>query len=712
MISAIILMGGLGLVIGGVLAFASKIFYVYVDPRVTAIEEILPGANCGGCGYPGCSANAEAIVAGKASPDSCVASGTEVAVLIAELMGVTIGEKEPEFSQPGCHYGLEDADIKYDYEGVKDCRAAALLSGGMKVCNIGCLGFGTCVTACKFGALSMGDDGLPKVDQEKCTGCGACEKICPKNIIRLTSVTRRIIREYTEDECVTPCQRACPAGIDIREYIRLIRNGDHQGAVQKIKERNPFPTVIGRICPAFCEVECRRQLVDEAVAINPLKRFVCDIEMTTGKRYFPYKAPATGKKIAVIGGGVEGLSTAFFAARLGHSPSVFEATSVLGGLLRVAIPEKRLPQHVLDWDIDGILEMGVKAKTGVKAGRDFTVAGLLRSGFEAVFTSTGGWDNRVARGDLHEVENIFPGGYLLIDLLRLDVKKGDRISCGKNVVLAGGGSMVPSAVRICRELGADSVTVISRKLPENSSFSKDDLEMIEYNGASIIYNTGITKIYGEDDKLTQIEYTDLDSGKKHLVNADSLIVASGRFPEFVFMRTEKPDSDINEISESMPESSGCSSENRENIPVDANEPLQWEGTEIYKEPAGSREKGLLSSSDVISGYSATIIAINGGRRAAASIHKLIYGISLENPPHLITQQSIIQGIDRVEGVQIFPRNIMPLAPEGKDNEEYLGFTEEQALNEAERCLRCGLICYKRSETEKESRKEDDVIAAA
>ncbi len=704
MFDAIILMGGLGLVIGGVLAFASKIFYVYVDPRVTAIEEVLPGANCGGCGFPGCSANAEAIVAGTSSPDSCVASSADVAVIIAGLMGVTIGEKEPEFSQPGCHYGLDDADIKYDYEGIKDCRAAAMLAGGMKICNIGCLGFGTCVTACKFDALSMGDDGLPKVDQEKCTGCGACERICPKNIIRLTSVTRRIMREYTEDECITPCQRACPSGIDIREYIRLIRIGDNEGAVQKIKERNPFPTVIGRICPAFCEEECRRQLVDEAVAINPLKRFVCDIEMNTGKRYFPYKAPATGKKIAVIGGGVEGLSAAFFAARLGHSPSVFEATSILGGLLRVAIPEKRLPQRVLDWDIDGILEMGVKARTGAKAGRDFTIAGLLKSGFEAVFTSTGGWDNRVARGDLKEVETVFPGGYLLIDLLRLDVKKGERISCGKNVVLAGGGSMVPQAVKICRELGADKITVISRKFAENSSFDQETIEKIEYNKASIKYNTGITKIYGEDDKLTQVEYTDLDSGIKHLVDADSLIMASGRFPEFVFMRTEKPDSEVKETADTdLPENNEVDILNEY-----SNEPVQWEGTEIYKKPVNSREQGLLSRNDVLSGYSATILAINGGRRAAASIHRLMYGIPLENPSHLITGHSVIQGIDHVEDVEISPRNLMPIAPEGKNQEEFLPFTDEQAVKEAGRCLRCGLICYKRSSGTGE---EKDIIAA-
>ncbi|MCD4741235.1 MAG: 4Fe-4S dicluster domain-containing protein, partial [Desulfobacteraceae bacterium] len=288
MLEALVLMGGLGIVIGSSLAVASKVFYVYVDPKVEAIDEVLPGANCGGCGFPGCSSNAIAIVDGLSGADSCVAAGADVAEAIAEIMGVSVSAKEPEYATPGCYYHKDKTDIKYSYAGIADCRAADLLFGGMKECKIGCIGLGTCVEACLFGALSMGDDGLPKVDQEKCTGCGACEKACPKNMIALTSVTRRIIREYTEDECITPCQRACPVGIDIREYVRCITVGDHTGAVKKIKERNPFPTVIGRICPAFCEDECRRQLLDEPVAINDLKRFVCDLEKENKDRVSPY----------------------------------------------------------------------------------------------------------------------------------------------------------------------------------------------------------------------------------------------------------------------------------------------------------------------------------------------------------------------------------------------------------------------------------------
>lgn len=703
MLESVFLMGGLGLIIGGALALASKVFYVYVDPKVAAIDDVLPGANCGGCGYPGCSSNAEAVVKGLSSPDSCVAAGADVAAAIAAIMGVSLGEKEPEIAKPGCYYGTRDADVKYLYDGIGDCRAAALVFGGMKDCNIGCLGLGTCVSACPFDALKMGEDGLPEVDEEKCTACGTCEKVCPKHIIKVTSVTRRIMREYTEDQCVTPCQRACPTGIDIRSYIGKIQEGDNAGAVQVIKERNPFPTVIGRICPAPCETECRRQLVDESVGINNLKRFVCDIEMEKGERTLPYKAPETGRRVAVVGGGVEGLSTAFFTARLGHSPTVFESTSILGGLLRIAISEERLPQRVLDWDIDGILEMGVKVKTGVKAGKDFTIAGLLGSGYDSVFTSTGGWDSRVSRGEISEVINIFPGAYLLIDLLRADIQKQHRIPCGKHVVIAGGGEMVPEAVRLCMEYGADRVTVLSRKAQEAASYDAAAIEKISRSGAEVIYHTGITKIYGEDEALIGIELTDLETGEKTRIDADTLFLSAGRFPELAFTRIGLPEADEADEDDTAekPEITG---------------PVQWQGVEIYKPPADRNELGFLSVEDELSGYSAAVKAINGGRRAAATIHQIMYGINAmdDDWANPVTRQSVLQGITQVEGVQIMPRMIMPLSDKrtGGTKELYNGYSPETALEESNRCLQCGLLCYQRTEPEESEQQLNETAEVA
>ncbi|RLB92383.1 MAG: electron transporter RnfB [Deltaproteobacteria bacterium] len=680
MFQSILLMGGLGIAIGTVLVIASKAFYVYEDPKVVAVNDELPGANCGGCGYPGCNANAEAIVNGLSAVNSCVAAGDDVAMAIAGIMGVSVADKESEFAGPGCYYGKDDADMEYKYLGVTDCRAAALLFGGMKVCRIGCLGLGTCVKACMFGALSIGSDGLPKVDQEKCTGCGACERVCPKNIIRLTSVTRRIMREYTWEECITPCQRACPTGIDIKEYIRLIKEGDYHGSLQVIKERNPFPTIMSRICPAPCEFQCRRLLEDESVGINNLKRFVCDYEMNQDKRILPYKAPATGKRIAVIGGGVEGLSTAFFAARLGHDPSVFEATGSLGGILRKAIARERLSMDVLDWDVEGVRQMGVTFQTNTKAGKDFTIDGLLKQGFQAVFTATGGWDSRLARGDIDQAETVFPGAYLLIDLLRSKSDHHINIAAGENIVIAGGGISMPEAVKILKENGSKKIIVISRGQKDEDCFAPEALDELSNAGVGFVYHSGITKVMGEEGQLKAIELSDLDTGMKQVINTDTLIIGSGRFPELVFIPVKKEDPD-----------------GKEDL-IENNGPLAWEGVELPKKPDSNKELGLLSSQDAISEYSSAVAAINGGRKAAAAIHNLMYGIQFQDSSKFITEKTMLQDVSFLNNVATFPRNIMELGQDKMNSIDKFstGFSKEQARAEANRCLRCGLVCYEKS----------------
>jgi NADPH-dependent glutamate synthase beta subunit-like oxidoreductase/NAD-dependent dihydropyrimidine dehydrogenase PreA subunit len=686
---ALLVMGGLGLVIGVVLAAASKIFYVYVDPLVLAIEDALPGANCGGCGLPGCSSNAEAIVAGKAAPNSCVAAGPEVAEAIAGILGVKVEAKEPDIASPGCTYGVKDADIKYIYDGLNDCKAATLLNGGMKVCSIGCLGLGSCVKACMFGALSMGPDGLPVVDEDRCTGCGACERTCPKGIINLSSVTRRILREYTTGMCTTPCQRACPAGIDICEYIKQINLGDYHKAVQVVKERLPFPSVIGRICPRFCEDDCRRKYVDEPVAINFLKRFVADFEKENGERILPYKAPDTDHRIAVIGGGVEGLSTAFFAARLGHHVAVFESSDALGGLLRTAIRRQRLSMDILDWDIDGVLEMGVTAETNKTLGKDFSVASLLKDGFESVFVASGGWDSRLAKASVESSDKgpgdgfveAIPGVFLLLDVVKSGRDGKGGFSCKTDVVIAGGGELAFEAARMCMKLGAEKINILFRETRKACNIDTAELEKIEKEKAvKIIFNVGISGISGEDDNLLELEYTELDSMKKKIIPARNLIVSSGRLPELIFANADKKD----------------------NAEAQAGLPIKWKGVEPYKTSADTSSTGIFSDVDTLTDYSAAIKAIAAGRRAAVSIHQILYGIRVSVPENLVTPQSLIQNIDHLEAVKAVPRVIMPLnsAADPETAEELeKGFSEEMASKEAARCLQCGLICYKKTADE-------------
>jgi formate dehydrogenase (NADP+) beta subunit len=677
MIQSILMMGGLGVVIGTALVIASKAFYVYEDPKVLAIDDVLPGANCGGCGLPGCTANAQAIVAGKASVNSCVAAGDDVARAIAALMGVSVSDKEPEFAAPGCYYGNEKADLNYVYQGVRDCRAAAMLLGGMKVCRIGCLGLGTCVTACKFDALSMGPDGLPVVDQEKCTGCGACEKICPKNIIRLTSVTRRIMREYTKQDCTTPCQRACPSGLDIRKYVGLIQQGDYAGSLAVIKERMPFPTVISRICPALCEFDCRRLLQDETVAINDLKRFVCDYERNQPQRIQPYKAPATDKQVAVIGGGVEGLAAAYFTARLGHAPTVFEKTGVLGGMLRTAISRQRLSMDILDWDIQGIQDLGVTVKTGVSVGSDTTIARLLGQGFDAVFIATGGWDSRLARKEADQPVPVFPGALLLIDLVRSSHDSSMNVGCGHHVVMVGCGRHPAAAVKILLEKGAQKITIVSRKPANDQEVDLDSLAPEAKQAVTLVLNAGITRVMGQDEALGAVETTDLTSGEKQIIEADTLIIGAGRFPELVFIPVRDPENDGDIPS-----------------PKDPGLPLAWEGVELLKKPDTRSQVGLLSARDMVSEYPSAVAAINGGRKAAAAVHNLMYGLAFQDPDQVITQNTLLQDVDTLHRVETCAKNIWD--DMAQPAPAATGFSEKTARSEADRCLQCGLICYEKT----------------
>ena len=676
MIEAVLIMGGMGVVIGVGLAVASKVFYVYVDPLVEKIGELLPGANCGGCGYPGCGANAEAIAESKSSPASCVAGGPELAQTIAELMGMKVEAKEPDIALPGCTYGVRDAAVKFFYDGLSSCQAAVMMYGGMKTCEIGCLGLGSCAAACPFGAIIIGKNGLPVVDEKKCTGCGTCERVCPKHIITLSSVTRRILKEYTTDDCTTPCQRGCPAGINISEYIHQITEKNYHRAVQVIKERNPFPTVIGRICPRPCETVCRRQLIDEPVAINFLKRFVADYEMKNNDRVLPFKAPETGRRVAVVGGGVEGLSTAFFTARLGHSPTVFEATEKLGGLLRTAIAAYRLPAEILDWDIQGIMEMGVETRIRQTLGRDFTIASLLADGFETVFLAAGGWDSRTERIKDTAPEEAVPGTFLLIDLLRTGADNRFGLKIGKNVVIAESGPLTEDAVNACKSLGAEKITVVFGGDAQATGLDDAEIKNIQSRGGTILFAATITGLTGKGKHLKHVTVN-----SETVIAADTLILESGRLPELIFS-VEQPEGEATDTGEK---------------PKLSADQLEWRAMVSYRNPEHGRANGLLTDGDVITDFSAAIKAIGAGRRGAASIHRLLYGLDLELPRDVLTGKTLIQNVDRLEEVKSAPRQVMQLNDihdiPGLALEIEKGFNEEQALAEARRCLQCGLICY-------------------
>lgn len=683
MLGGVLLLGGIGMAVGIVLAVASKVFYVWVDPKVEAITEVLPGANCGGCGLPGCGSNAEAIVAGKSSPSSCVAGGPDVAADIARIMGVSVEAREPDIARPGCYYGVQDADLKYLYEGIADCRAAALLSGGSKECPIGCLGLGTCVRSCPFNALSMGPDNLPVVNEDLCTGCGTCERVCPKHIVTLSSYSKRIQHEFTTDECSAPCQRTCPAGIDIPAYINRISKGQYLEAVRIIKETNPFPLVCSRICVHPCEYVCRRNLVDEPVAINNLKRFAADYEMKSGTRVHNPRAPETGKRVAVVGGGAEGLTAAYLLNRLGHDTAVYESTSQMGGLLRIGIPQNRLPKAVLDWEIEGITDAGVQTLTNQRLGRDITVDSLIKDGFSAVFVSTGGWDTILReRSGTGGFITPIPGVRLLVDFI-MDHRRGKTPDTGKQVVILDGGKAALEAASSCMEAGAEKVSIIWRSLREKTPLSDEDIRKYEEKGIEFYFGSVITKMSGESDNLTHVDTVKIsDSGsetdERSTLPANTLLIGAGRFPELIY--TPATDNEDALTGEKTP----------------------WETLYPYAGPFAEQEAGLFRPGEQVSDYSAVVEAIGAGRRAAASIHKYISGEPVKAPENMVRKDTYVLTLDSLEPVTQSARLKMPELPVERrvndpDLEISTGYTEEEAIEEAKRCFKCGLICYRRPE---------------
>jgi NADPH-dependent glutamate synthase beta subunit-like oxidoreductase/Na+-translocating ferredoxin:NAD+ oxidoreductase RNF subunit RnfB len=696
MLAAALFLLSLGLAASIVLAIASRVFYVWEDPKVLAVADELPGANCGGCGQAGCAAAAEAVAAGRAPVDLCVVGGFAVALEVGKIMGQKVEKREPEFSWTSCIYGVGEADPIYEYNGAMDCRAAVTLYGGSKLCPIGCIGLGTCVKACQFNALSMGDNNLPIVNHDNCVGCGACVKECPKNIITLTSATQRIMSEYTTDECTAPCQRTCPTGINIRGYIQEIGNGNYERALLTIKEKCPLPLICGYICPAPCEFECRRNHVDEGVAINALKRFVADYERTTHKHINPYKDADNGLKIAVIGGGAEGLTASYYLARLGYQPTIFEAKPELGGVLRYVIAEDRLPRDVLDHDIKGILEMGVEAKTNMLMGRDMTANSLLQEGYDAVVLTEGGLDSRkILHPELKSYDASFRGLHIMLDFLAA-LSQGVEMDLGGHVVISGSGLRGLELARKCVELGAQKVTIVSDQPLDSLPVEFRDTKGLRANGIEIRPSTRVAAIGGISDRLDRLALEDIHPRREELlrtiIDVDTLVISAGRLPELVFAHANgKPENPTDEI--------------------------QWQTIETFRTFPKASGGDVFSSPEPgrISDSAAVVKSILSGRRLARAIHKYFDDELITPIKNLTCEADYVLDVTEVHDVSLAERQCPPVLDVEGDiktawifPKELPGLDETSARLEAERCLQCGLICYRKSATieSEESERED------
>ncbi len=682
MIEAILVMLGVGATCGTVLSLASKIFYVYEDPRIAAVEQYLAGANCGGCGFAGCAAAAVAVVEGKAGPTVCVISGPESTASVAEVMGMDPGTAEPLRSLNACDGGIR-ADDKYHYMGVQTCEALSAMYGGKRECQVGCLGMGDCVRSCNFDAIHMGPDGYPVVDLSKCVGCGVCEAACPKSILTVRTMSQRLLHINEYDDALAPCQQTCPAEIDIPTYIDRIGKGDYEGAVHTIRERNPLLLACGRVCPHPCEDYCRRGIEDQPVSINQLKRFVADFEMNSGKRFAIPCAPSTGKKVAVIGGGPAGLSCAFFLRRVGHDVTIFEAMPRLGGMIRYGIPEYRLPKKTLDWEIQGILDMGIEARTDVRFGRDFDMNTLTEEGFDAIFMGIGAWSDYTLRIPGEDKKGVFTGINFLSRFAN-----GEQLPVGRKVVVVGGGNTAIDCVRTLIRLGAEEVTLLYRRTRKEMPANEVEIEAAEHEGVQYHFLAAPTRVIADEDgNATHLEYLKMElgepdasgrrrpvpiEGSETLIEADMIISAIGQRPDVTFKETDR---------------------NLEELEI-----TRWNTIDNEPVTLQTSMPKVFTGGDSATGASLVVEAIGGGRRAARSIHQYLTGEEITAPERVLFKTHIPESLfDHVEGVVPKPRAEMPELPVAgriKTFEEVdLVLSEKDALNEASRCLSCCRLCY-------------------
>lgn len=679
----------LGIVCGLILSIASKVFYVYEDPRISAIENLTAGANCGGCGFAGCSAAAAAVVKGEASPSVCIVAGAEAASAIAAVMGVDPGTAEPILSQNEC-LGGNRADDKYLYSGVSSCRAMASFYGGKRVCSIGCIGLGDCVKACKFDALILGTNGYPVVNESKCVGCGACRDICPKNIIKIRTMSERLLSFNQDDAALAPCQQTCPAEIDIPRYIRQIKEGDYEGAVSTIRERNPLLLSCGRVCPHPCEDKCRRGIEDEPVSINQLKRFAADYEMNSGKRLPIPCAPDTGKNVAVIGGGPAGLTCAYFLRRLGHAVTIFDMMPKLGGMIRYGIPEYRLPKKVLQWEIDGILNLGIKTKTNVKFGYDFNLESLVASGFDAIFMGIGAWKDYYMKIEGENLINCYTGIDFLTKFARTQQGDSDlQIPIGKKCAVVGGGNTAIDCVRTLIRLGAEEVSIVYRRTRKEMPANLVEIEAAEHEGVKFQFLAAPNRVIGnEEGKVIGLEYLRMElgqpdasgrrrpvpvEGSETIIDVDMLITAIGQGPDVSFKENGKRIADL--------------------------ATTRWDTIDaVNPETLQTNIPYIFTGGDSATGASLVVEGIGGGRRAARSIHQYLSGQPVMPVKNSLFKKNIDGTIfTSVPGVIKQKRAEMPeLSVDVRIKcfeEADLVLEKEDAIRESSRCMNCCRICY-------------------
>lgn len=578
---------------------------------------------------------------------------------IVDYIGVPEGV--PKYVLEGFPKIFDDPFFDRDYNLCISCLRCVRICQDVR--EAGVLG-----AALKDGRVWVGAVSGASLKDANCRFCGACVEVCPTGALR-----DKPDSEPVRPGAKPPCVEACPAGIDIPAYVRRTAEGDFAGALEVVRSSVPFPGILGYVCFHPCEEACKREKLDHSIAICALKRFLCD-NVPVEQIPITEKKPARGGKVAVVGSGPAGLTTAYYLARAGHRVDVYESAQAPGGMLRNAIPEYRLPKLVLDDELEKLSSLGVEFHTDLKLGEDINIDDLLNDGFDAVLLATG----TVLPRSLNIPGEKLKGVHQALELLK-SVRYGEPPRLNGKVLVIGGGNAAVDSAMTARRIGAEKATMVC--LETGSEIPAHSFELANAREEGIEMAPG----WGP------MEFRGTDSGEFKSARFKRCLRVfddEGRFaPEYDENETMEIEADavIIAIGQSVERALFDSVEGMD---------LNPDGTiKADKETLQTSIPKLYAAGDAVEGPESVIRAIASGRKAADSIDRALGGTGIKTGPKPDTvRDNPCLGAD-----EDFHRR-EPVKSERLSPEERVrgfeviecGLTAEEAAAEAMRCLRCHL----------------------
>ncbi|MFC1916881.1 FAD-dependent oxidoreductase [Chloroflexota bacterium] len=517
------------------------------------------------------------------------------------------------------------------------------------------------------------------VDVSECTSCGECDKVCPVSVPSewQLALTRRkaiyrpfpqaVPNVFTIDKRgYPPCRFTCPAGVNAQGYIALISQGRFKEALDVLRRTMPFAGVCGRVCTHLCELECERGKVDQPIAIRTLKRFMSDYELNEGREKASPIIPTKEEKVAIIGSGPAGIACAYDLVREGYPVTVFEAAAKPGGLLRYGIPEYRLPNKIVDEEIGYVQELGVEIRTNTPVT---SLEEIFNQGYKGIFLAAGAPGSQKMNIPGEDTEGVIHA----LDFLK-QVNSGEKVSVGERVAVIGGGNAAIDAARVMHRLGAKEVTIVYRRSRAEMPAAVEEIVAAEEEGIKLHILAVPVRVLSQDGRVSGIECVRMELGEPDASGRRSPIPVEGS--EFNI----EVDNVIMAIGQTV---------EKENLP--GNLEYTRRGTLAVDDiTLRTNIDGVFAGGDVVRGPTDVIRAVASGKEAAVSIDRYLRGVDLrEGRP---APKEKVKEVDK-EKVETKPRESMPvLEPDERRGfaEVELGYDEKTAIEEAKRCLNCGV----------------------